>query len=55
MVYEQIAENDPDKIGFASDGVRPLVVKSSVIFPKDTVVLETLLLNPSKKTRRRFV
>lgn len=55
MVYEQIAENDPDKIGFASDGVRPLVVwrngrKSSVIFPKDTVVLETLLLNPSKKT-----
>ena len=60
VVYEQIAENDPDKIGFASDGVRPLVVwrngrKSSVIFPKDTVVLETLLLNPSKKTRRRFV
>lgn len=60
MVYEQIEENDPDKIGFASDGVRPLVVwrngrKSSVIFPKNTVVLETLLLNPSKKTRRRFV
>lgn len=60
VVYEQIAENDPDKIGFASDGVRPLMVwrngrKASVIFPKDTVVLETLLLNPSEKTRRRFV
>ena len=60
VVYEQIAENDPDKIGFASDGIRPLVVwrngkKASVLFPKDTVVLETLLLNPSEKTRRRFV
>ena len=60
VVYEQIAENDPDKIGFASDGVRPLMVwrngrKASVIFPKDTVVQETLLLNPSEKTRRRFV
>lgn len=26
VVYEQIAESDPDKIGFASDGVRPLCV-----------------------------
>lgn len=60
VIYEQIAENDPDKIGFASDGVTPLIVwrngrKSSVVFPKDTVVLETLLLNPSEKTRRQFV
>lgn len=60
VVYEQIAESDPGKIGFASDGIRPLVVwrngkKVGVLFPKDTVVLETLLLNPAEKTRRRFV
>ena len=60
VVYEQMAESDPDKIGFASDGARPLCVwrfgkKVTVIFPKDTVVLERLLLNPSENHRRRFV
>jgi hypothetical protein len=60
VVYEQIAENDPDRIGFASDGVRPLAVwrdgkKVNVLFPRNTVVLETLLLNPSENNRRRFV
>ena len=60
VVYEQIAESDPDKIGFASDGVRPLCVwrygkKVNVVFPKDTVVLERLLLNASENNRRRFV
>lgn len=60
VVYEQIAESDPDKIGFASDGVRPLCVwrngkKVKVIFPKDAVVLERLLLNPSENNRCRFV
>lgn len=59
VVYEQIAEEDKDKIGFTSNGREPLAVyrsgrKESVLFPKDVIVLEKLLLNPSEANRRRF-
>ena len=44
IVYERIAEDDPDKIGFAADGNTALKVfrngvKKAVIFPRDYVVL----------------
>lgn len=48
IVYERIAEDDPDKIGFAADGNTALKVfrngvKKAVIFPRDYVVLEQFL------------
>ena len=59
VVYEQIAEEDKDKIGFTSNGVKLITVylngkKERVLFPKDVIVLEKLLLNPSEANRRRF-
>ncbi len=51
IVYERIAEDDPDKIGFAADGNTALKVfrngvKKAVIFPRDYVVLEQFLQHP---------
>ena len=48
VVYEQIAEDDPDKIGFAANGSQALKVfrngvRSAVVFPKDYIVLEQFL------------
>ena len=48
IVYETFAEPDPGRIGFVSDGIRPLWVvrgneKKQVLFPKNTVVLEKYL------------
>ncbi len=59
VVYEQIAEDDKDKIGFTSNGVKLITVyrngrKERVLFPKDVIVLEKLLLNPTETSRRRF-
>lgn len=55
----QIAEEDKDKIGFASNGVKLITVyrngkKERVLFPQDVIVLEKLLLNPSEAKRCRF-
>ena len=60
VVYESIAEDDPDKIGFVSDGKTPLTVyrdgkKVKVVYPKNTIVLERFLLAPTEAARRRFV
>lgn len=49
VVYENIAEDDRGKIGFYSDGVTPLWIfkngsRKQVIFPEDTVVLDSFLL-----------
>ena len=59
IVYESFAEQDPGRIGFLSDGIRPLLVwrdgwKSPVVFPEDTMVIESALLNPKENARRRF-
>ena len=59
VIYEQIAERDQDKIGFTSNGKEKLAVyrngrKESILFPKDVIVLEKLLLNSSEANRRRF-
>ena len=60
VVYEQIAEDDPDKIGFAANGSQALkvfrnVVRSAVVFPKDYIVLEQFLQRPEERCRCRFV
>ena len=59
IVYESFAEQDPGRIGFLSDGIRPLLVwrdgwKRPVVFPEDTMVIESALLNPKENARRRF-
>lgn len=59
VVYEQFAEDDQDKIGFASDGRNMLTVirdgqKRRIIFPKNTIVLDRFLLYPIENHRRRF-
>ena len=59
VLYEKIAEDDLDKIGFVSDGCTPLMVcqkgvKCKIIYPKDTVVLDIFLLRPEEYHRKRF-
>lgn len=59
VVYENFAEDDPDKIGFASDGVQPLRVRMNgriqdQVYPRRTIVLDRVLLNPGEEYRRRF-
>ena len=59
IVYESFAEQDSGRIGFLSDGNRPLWIwrdgwKRPVMFPEDTVVIDRFLLNPKENARRRF-
>lgn len=59
IVYESFAENDKSKIGFLANGVEPLLVYrdgviASIVFPKDTIVIERFLLKPEESGRRRF-
>lgn len=57
VVYENIAEDDPNKIAFLSNGERPLCVarggkREKVVFPKNTAVLDKVLLNEDESSRR---
>ena len=59
IVYESFAEPDPGRIGFISDGIRPLWVvrnreKAQVTFPEGTIVIETYLRKPYEYGKRRF-
>mgnify|MGYP001054699515 CR=1 FL=1 len=59
VVYENIAEDDPNKIAFLSNGKRPLWVSRNgeriqIVFPKGTAVLDKVLLSESESSRRRF-
>lgn len=59
VVYETIAEDDLNKIAFLSNGKRPLCVvrdgkRVQVVFPKNTAVLDKVLLNENESSRRRF-
>lgn len=59
VVYASFAEDDPDKIGFLSDGITSLMVnrngmKQNVVFPKKTIVVERALLAEGKSGRCRF-
>ena len=60
VVYESITEDDKDRIGFTSDGNRPLrILKNGkvkeVVYPRNTIVLDKYLLNPNEFHHRRFV
>lgn len=59
VIYETIAEDDPNKIAFLSNGERPLCVarngkREKVVFPKNTAVLDKVLLNEDESSHRRF-
>ena len=59
IVYETFAEKDSSKIGFLANGIEPLHIRrdgviASVVFPKDTIVIEKYLLRPDENCRRRF-
>lgn len=59
LVYEALAEDDKDKIGFVSDGNYPLNVhrnqkRERIIYPKGTVVLDRYLLHEDWSGQRRF-
>lgn len=60
VLYEVIAEDDKDKIGFTGDGKHPLrIIKNGrpkeTIYPRNTIVLDKYLLNPGEQYHRRFV
>ena len=60
VLYEQIMEEDMDKIGYLSNGSYPLYVKWNnqrvgIVYPKDTIILDSFLQQPSENCRRRFV
>ena len=59
IVYENFAEPDPGRIGFFSDGIRPVWVfrggkKVQTIFPAETAVIENVLQMPKEIGRKRF-
>lgn len=59
IVYETFAEPDPGRVGFLSDGRRPLMVRrkgkiENITFPPRTAVIEKYLLCPKESARRRF-
>lgn len=58
--YEHIAEDELDKIGFVSNGSYSLSVlrqnqRVGIVFPKDTIILDSFLQRPVENCRRRFV
>lgn len=59
ITYAPFAEDDPGRIGFLSDGETPLMVFKNGravpwVFPKETIVLDNLLLSDKEIGRRRF-
>lgn len=59
VVYENIAE-DADCLGFLSDGISPLpVIRNektiSIVFPKDTIVIDKFLDNPNQDNLKRQI
>lgn len=59
IVYETFAEPDPGRIGFLSDGFRPIWVmrgnqKVQVLYPAGTAVIENYLQRPSEIGKKRF-
>ena len=59
IVYETFAEPDPGRIGFFSDGIRPIWVmrgnqKVQVLYPAGTAVIENYLQRLSEIGKKRF-
>ena len=57
--YETFAEKDCDEIGFTGDGETPLYImrnnqKTRIVFAKNTIVLDKILLRKNEENRRRF-
>ena len=59
VVFEHFAEEEPDKIGFLSDGRTPLKIRRngrvvSFLFPLGTIVLDAVLRTDAEIGRCRF-
>lgn len=59
IIYESFAEPDPGRIGFLSDGNRPLWVirgsqKVQVLYPAGMAIIEKCLQHPNEFGRKRF-
>lgn len=59
LVYETFAEEERDRLGFTSNGKRPLKVvrgtkQVELIFPAQTIVIDSYLKNHSENGKRRF-
>ena len=59
VVYKSFAEDDPNKIGFLSDGSTRLMIHEngklvSFLFPLGTIVLDTMLHRDAESGRCRF-
>lgn len=59
VVYENFAEDDPNKDGFIADGKQSLLIwkknrKTTVVYPSGTVVFDKYLLRPEISSHRRF-
>lgn len=60
VLYESIAEEHPGRGGFISDGVTPLHIirdglRQSVIYPINTIVIESAFTRPNELARLRFI
>ena len=60
IIYENISEEDKDRIAFTGDGKRSLRVSKGgvikeIVYPRNTIVMDKFLLNPSENNRRRFI
>ena len=59
VVYENFAEDDPNKDGFIADGKQSLCIrvngkKKNVVYPVGTVIFDKYLLRPEMSSHRRF-
>ena len=59
ILYVSIAENDPNKLSFLSDGVTPITVYhdgcvQKGTFPERIILLDKILKRPTERNRRYF-
>lgn len=59
IIYENFAEDDPNKDGFIADGKSPVRIwrngrRSDVVFPKGNVIFDSYLLRNDMSSHRRF-
>lgn len=59
VLYESIAEDDPDIVAFSANGIKPLRIKRNgsiedVVFSEKTIVLDTYFKQPQNSIQRRL-
>ena len=59
VLYESIAEDDPDIVAFSANGIKPLRIKRNgiiedVVFSEKTIVLDTYFRQPQNSIQRRL-